>query len=37
MFQEARIVPAVRLRDLETVMVLLNFTPTDLQPEPGGG
>jgi rod shape-determining protein MreC len=30
MFQEARIIPAVNLRNLEVVMVLLNFTPPDL-------
>jgi rod shape-determining protein MreC len=29
MFQEARLAPAVRLRDLEMVQVLLNFTPDD--------
>ncbi len=29
MFQEARVVPAVRLRDLEMVQVLLNFSPVD--------
>ncbi len=29
MFQEARVVPAVRLRDLEMVQVLLNFTLDD--------
>ncbi len=29
MFQEARVVPAVRLRDLETVQVLLNFLPDE--------
>lgn len=29
MFQEARIVPAVRLRDLEMVQVLLNFSPDE--------
>jgi rod shape-determining protein MreC len=34
MFQEARLVPAVNLRDLETVMVLLSFTPIDLGEEP---
>ena len=29
MYQEATIIPAVKLRDLETVMVLLNFTPIE--------
>lgn len=29
MFQEARVAPAVRLRDLEMVQVLLNFTPDE--------
>ena len=29
MFQEARVVPAARLRDLEMVQVLLNFVPDD--------
>jgi len=33
MFQEATIRPAVNLRDLEVVMVLLNFTPIDLVEE----
>lgn len=33
MFQEAHIIPAVNLRDLETVMVLLNFTPGELTQE----
>jgi rod shape-determining protein MreC len=33
MFQEADIVPAVNLRDLEMVMVLLNFEPSDLAQE----
>ena len=32
MFQEARVVPAVNLRDLEVVMVLLSFTPIELAP-----
>jgi rod shape-determining protein MreC len=30
MFQEARLIPAVNLRELETVMVLLNFLPTEV-------
>lgn len=30
MFQEAKIIPAVRLHDLEVVMVILNFTPIDV-------
>ena len=30
MFQEARLVPAVNLRDLQVVMVLLNFEPSEL-------
>ncbi len=29
MFQEARVIPAVRLRDLEMVQVLLNFPPDE--------
>jgi rod shape-determining protein MreC len=29
MFQEAKVVPAVNLRGLETVMVLLNFVPSE--------
>jgi len=33
MFQEADIVPAVNLRDLESVMVLLNFSRIDTEPE----
>jgi rod shape-determining protein MreC len=33
MFQEARIIPAVNLHDLETVMVLLSFTPIELAQE----
>ena len=33
MFQEATIRPAVNLRDLEVVMVLLSFTPIDLVEE----
>jgi rod shape-determining protein MreC len=33
MFQEAEIIPAVNLRDLEMVMVVLNFTPLDLAQE----
>jgi len=33
MFQEARLIPAVKLRDLETVMVLLSFAPTDTAQE----
>ena len=36
MFQEAEIVPAVSLRDIEAVMVLLNFVPSDLSPETDG-
>lgn len=36
MFQEAKIVPAVRLRDLEMVMVILNFTPIEVMEEEGG-
>ncbi|MEA3406503.1 MAG: rod shape-determining protein MreC [Chloroflexota bacterium] len=35
MFQEARMVPAVRLHDLEVVMVILNFTPIDVVDEGG--
>lgn len=34
MFQEAIIHPTVNLRDLEVVMVLLNFTPINLVDEP---
>lgn len=30
MFQEASIIPAVRLNDLEMVMVILNFTPIEI-------
>ncbi len=33
MFQEARLIPAVNLRDLEMVMVLLNFQPGELTQE----
>lgn len=33
MFQEAKLIPAVNLRDLEAVMVLLNFTPLELASE----
>jgi rod shape-determining protein MreC len=33
MFQEAEIIPAVNLHDLETVMVVLSFTPLDLAQE----
>ena len=33
MFQEATVRPSVNLRDLEVVMVLLNFTPIDLVEE----
>lgn len=36
MFQEARLIPAVNLRDLETVMVLLSFTPMELGQEGTG-
>ena len=36
MFQEARVVPAANLRDLEVVMVLLSFTPIELAPERAG-
>ena len=36
MFQEAEVVPAVSLRDIETVMVLLNFVPSELSPETDG-
>ena len=36
MFQEAKVVPAVNLRALETIMVLLNFTPTESAPGTGG-
>lgn len=36
MFQEARVVPAVNLRNLENVMVLLSFTPIDLAQEGTG-
>lgn len=32
MFQEAEILPAVNLRDLEVVMVLLNFAPIEMDP-----
>ena len=32
MFQEAKVLPSVSLRDLEVVMVLLNFTPIELTP-----
>ena len=34
MFQEARLVPAVNLHDLEFVMVLLNFSPIDVEATP---
>jgi rod shape-determining protein MreC len=34
MFQEARVAPAVRLRDLEMVQVLLNFVPDDEAQQP---
>jgi rod shape-determining protein MreC len=33
MFQEAKVIPSVNLRDLEVVMVLLNFTPIELATE----
>lgn len=33
MFQEAKLIPAVNLRDLEMVMVLLNFQPGELTQE----
>lgn len=33
MFQEARVTPAVQVSDLETVMVLLNFAPLELDAE----
>ncbi|MFH1085096.1 MAG: rod shape-determining protein MreC [Chloroflexota bacterium] len=36
MFQEARVIPAVPMGELETVMVLLNFTPLDREGEAGG-
>ena len=36
MFQEARLVPAVSLRDLETVMVLLSFSAGELTQEDAG-
>jgi rod shape-determining protein MreC len=35
MFQEAVVIPAVNLRDLEMVMVVLNFAPTGLAQEGG--
>jgi rod shape-determining protein MreC len=34
MFQEARLVPAVNLHDLEFVLVLLNFSPIDVEATP---
>ncbi len=36
MFQEAKIRPAVRLHDLEMVMVILNFTPIEVMDDEGG-
>ncbi len=33
MFQEAQVIPAVDLRSLESVMVLLNFEPTETEPD----
>lgn len=37
MFQEADIIPAVNLRDLESVMILLNFTQIEPDPETPAG
>lgn len=37
MFQGAKVIPAVNLRDLETVMVLLSFVPTGVAQESPGG
>lgn len=37
MFQEAKVIPAVNLRDLETVMVLLSFAPIEVAQESPGG
>ena len=31
MFQEAKVIPAANLADLETIMILLNFTPLDIE------
>lgn len=36
MFQEAKLIPTVDLRDLETVMVLLSFTPAEIGQESEG-
>jgi len=36
MFQEAKVIPAVRLHDLEVVMVILNFSPIDVMDDGGG-
>jgi rod shape-determining protein MreC len=34
MFREARVIPAANLSDLEMIMVLLSFTPLDIDEEP---